>query len=72
MPYTLSLLKNWASESGQSILGIPFNVKAQKIDGTMLNTYGLVVATFSLINKVNQSSGMLSITLSGANIDFID
>lgn len=31
-----------------------FNVKIQKIDGTILKTYEMIVAVFSIINKANQ------------------
>ena len=30
------------------------DIEAQKIDGTMLNTYGMVVIAFLMINKANQ------------------
>ena len=30
------------------------NLRVQKIDGIMLDTYGIVVAAFLLINKVNR------------------
>ena len=72
-------------------LGLPIrptDVGAQKIVGTMLDTFGMVVAAFSVINKANQVRffkktflmaninlkvvfGMLFVTLSGANIDFL-
>ena len=32
----------------------PTDVGAQKIDGTMLNTNGMVVAVFSVVDKVNR------------------
>ena len=32
----------------------PIDVGAQKIDGTMLDTHGMVVAAFSVVNKANQ------------------
>ena len=32
----------------------PTNVRAQKIDGTILNTHGMVVAAFSVVNKANR------------------
>ena len=38
-------------------LGLPIrptDVEAQKIDGTMLDTHGIVVAAFSVVNKANQ------------------
>ena len=54
MTYTLLLLRNWASKSGQSLFGMLFDVEAQKIDGTTLDTYGMVVATFSMTNKANR------------------
>ena len=40
-------------------LGLPIrptDVKAQKIDGTMLDTHGMVVVAFSVENKTNQVS----------------
>ena len=58
--------------SPEIVLGIFFNVGAQKIDGTMLDIYELVVAAFSVTNKANQSSRMPPLTLSGTNIDFLD
>ena len=64
-------------------------VKAQKIDGTMLDTYRIVVIAFLMTNKANQIKifekpflianvslkvvfGMFFLTLSSANIDFLD
>ena len=61
---------------------------AQKIDGTTLGTYGMVVAAFSLTDKANRVRffeetflvanvspeavfGMLFLTLSGADVDFL-
>ena len=32
----------------------PTDVRAQKIDGTTLNTYGMIVAAFSIVDKANQ------------------
>ena len=32
----------------------PTNVGAQKIDGTMLDTHGMVVAAFSVVDKANR------------------
>ena len=32
----------------------PTNVRAQKIDGTMLDTFGMVVTAFPMTNKANQ------------------
>ena len=32
----------------------PMDVRVQKIDGTMLDTYGIVVTTFSVTDKANQ------------------
>ena len=66
----------------------PIDVGAQKIDGTRLKTYGMVVAAFSVEDKANRVIffqetflvanvspevvfGMLFLTLSGANIDFL-
>ena len=40
-------------------LGLPIrptDVEAQKIDGTMLDTFGMVVVAFSVIDKANQVS----------------
>ena len=65
------------------------DVGAQKIDGTTLDTYGMVVAAFLMTDKVNQVKffektflvanfslkvvyGMFLLTLSGADIDFLD
>ena len=31
----------------------PIDIGAQKIDGTMLDIYGMVVAAFSVVNKAN-------------------
>ena len=73
-------------------LGLPIrlrDVKAQKIDGNMLDTYEMIVATFLVTDKANQVRffeetfimanispnvilGMLFLTLSGANVDFLD
>ena len=44
-------------------LGLPIrptDVGAQKIDGTTLDTYGMVVAAFSVKDKANRSLGCLS------------
>ena len=38
-------------------LGLPIrltDVRAQKIDGTMLDTHGMLVAAFSVVDKANQ------------------
>ena len=65
------------------------DVGAQKIDGTTLDTYGMVVAAFSLMDKANRVRyfeetflvanvspevvlGMPFLTLSGADVDFLD
>ena len=32
----------------------PINVRVQKIDGTILNTYEMVIAIFSITDKANQ------------------
>ena len=73
-------------------LGLPIrptDIGVQKIDGTTLNTYGIVVATFLVIDKINHVRfykktflvanvspevvfGMFFLTLSSANIDFLD
>ena len=66
----------------------PTDVGVQKIDGTMLETYGIVVAAFLVEDKANQVRffeetflvtnvslevvfGMPSLTLSGADVDFL-
>ena len=51
MPYTLPSLKNWASGSDQALLEMFFDVGAQKTDGTTLDTYGMVVAAFSVTER---------------------
>ena len=61
-----------ANVSLEIVPGIFFDIEAQKIDGTMLNTYRLIVVAFSVTNKANRSSGMSSLTLSGVNVDFLD
>ena len=73
-------------------LGLPIrptDVGAQKIDDTTLDTYGMVVAAFLVIDKANRVRffeetflvanvspevvfGMLFLTLSGADVDFLD
>ena len=73
-------------------LGLPIrpkDVRAQKIVGTTLDTYGMVMAAFSITDKANWVRffketflvvnvspevvlGMLFLTLSGANVDFLD
>ena len=75
-----------AKEIGLSIRSTEIGV--QKIDSTLLDTYGMVVVAFSMMNKVNQLRffketflmanvslevvlGMLFLTLSGANVDFL-
>ena len=76
-----------ARQLGHSIR--PMDVEAQKIDGTMLDTFGMVVSAFSVMDKANQVRffeetflvanvspevvlGMLFLTLSGADVDFLD
>ena len=61
-----------ANISPEIVLEILFDIGAQKIDGTMLDSYGLVVAAFSVTIKANRSSGMPSLTLSGTNVDFLN
>ena len=39
---------------GLFIFGMPFNIRAQKIDGTTLDTDGMVVAAFSVTDKANR------------------
>ena len=44
-------------------LGLPIrttDVGVQKIDGTMLDTFGMVVVAFSVADKANRSSECLS------------
>ena len=73
-------------------LGLPIrltDIGAQKIDGTTLVTYGMVIAAFSITDKANRVRffeetflvanvspevvfGILFLTLSGADIDFLD
>ena len=53
MPYILPLLKNWASGLDQTLLKMLFDVGAQKIDGTILDTYGIVVTVFSVTDKLH-------------------
>ena len=67
----------------------PTDVRAQKIDSTMLDTYGMVVAAFIMVDKANRVRcfeetfleanvspevvfGMFFLTLSGADVDFLD
>ena len=67
----------------------PTGIKEQKIDGTTLDTYKMVVAAFLMTKKANQVRffeetflvanvspkivfGTLFLTLSGADIDFLD
>ena len=74
-------------ELGLSIRSTDIGV--QKINGTMLDTYGIVVAAFSVTNKANWVRffeeiflvanvspevvlDMSFLTLSGANVDFLD
>ena len=71
------------------VLGMPFDVGAQKIDGTTLDTYGMVVVAFSVTDQANRVRffeetflvanvspevvlGMPFLTLSGADVDFLD
>ena len=53
MLYTLFLLRNYASRSDQALLEMLFDVGAQKIDGTTLDTYEIVVVAFSVTNKLH-------------------
>ena len=67
----------------------PTDVGAQKIDGTMLDTYRMVIAAFLVMDKANRVRffketflvanispevvfGIPFLTLSGANVDFLD
>ena len=59
----IQALVDWGSEvnaiypSFAEQLGLPIrpiDVEAQKIDGTILNTHGMVVAAFSVENKANR------------------
>ena len=76
----------FARELGLTIR--PIDVGVQKIDGTTLNTFGIVVAVFSVTDSANQVRvfeetflvanvspkvvfGMLFLTLSDANINFL-
>ena len=43
-----------ANISPEVVLGMPFDVGAQKIDSTTLDTYGMIVAAFSVTDKANQ------------------
>ena len=43
-----------ANVSPEVVLGMPFDVGAQKIDGTTRDTYGMVVAAFSVTDKANR------------------
>ena len=78
---------NFDQELGLSIR--PIDVSVQKIDGSTLNTYWMVVAAFLMTNKANRVKffektflvpnvsleivfGMPFLTLSGANVDFLD
>ena len=47
-----TIYPNFAKELGFLIK--PTDVRAQKIDGTTLVTFGIIVADFSMINKTNQ------------------
>ena len=81
-----AIYPNFAKEL--DLLIKPTDVRAQKIDGTMLDTFGMVVVPFLVINKANWVKffektflvanvnpeiifGMLFLTLSGANVDFL-
>ena len=65
------------------------DVRAQKIDGTMLDTYEIVIAALSVVDKANHAKffkktflvanvslevvfEMFFLTLSGADVDFLD
>ena len=43
-----------ANVSPEVVLGMLFDVGAQKIDGTTLDIYGMVVAAFSVTDKANR------------------
>ena len=43
-----------ANVSPEVVLGMLFDVGVQKIDGTTLDTYGIVVATFLITDKANR------------------
>ena len=47
-----AIYPTFAKQLGLSIRLI--NIEVQKIDGTMLDTYGMVVAAFSVENKANR------------------
>ena len=82
-----AIYPTFAKELGLSIKST--DVGAQKIDGTTLDTFGMVVAAFSVTDKANRVRffeltflvanvslevvfGMLFLTLSGADFDFLD
>ena len=67
----------------------PIDIRAQKFDGTILDTHGMVVAVFSVVDKANRVRflekiflvanispevvfGMLFLTLSNTDVDFLD
>lgn len=77
----------FAKELGLSIK--PMDIRVQKIDGIILNTYGIVIAAFLLTDKANWEKffeetflvvnispeivfGILFLTLSNADIDFLN
>ena len=43
-----------ANVSPEVVLGMPFDVGAQKIDGTTLDTYGMVVVAFLVTDQANR------------------
>ena len=61
MPYTLSSLRNWAFGSDQALFRMFFDIKVQKIDGITLDTYGMIVVAFLMMDKANQSLICLSL-----------
>ena len=48
----ITIYPSFAKQLGLAIR--PTDVGAQKIDGIMLNTHGIVVAAFSVVDKANQ------------------
>lgn len=42
-----------ANISPEIVLGMFFDIKLKKINGTILDTYGMVVAAFTVTDKAN-------------------
>ena len=49
-----------ANDSPEVVFGMSFDIGAQKIDGTTLDTYGMVVAAFLVTHKANRFLRCLS------------